>query len=178
MPYEQIRKMPMMAKYANLPEAEFRKVTDDLIGSHEFIHWYNRQLAKNIKSGRMKTPKGYQDYELTWNGENLPDGIDPDALGEMQSYISAGNGTEPNARLGQLFNAFNIKKGQFAPQHINLAKKFYRQVFPDNQMSLFLNAIKDKDALVKFANRNTGTLFSTGLGAAVVNKTTNTDNEV
>ena len=178
MPYEQIRKMPMMAKYANLPEAEFRKVADDLIGSHEFIHWYNKQLTKNIKSGRMKTPKGYQDYELTWNGENLPDGIDPDALGEMQSYMSAGNGTESNARLGQLFNAFNIKKGQFAPQHINLAKKFYRQVFPDNQMSLFLNAIKDKDALVKFANRNAGTLFSTGLGAAVVNKTTNTENEL
>lgn len=162
MPYEEIRKMPMMAKYADLPEAEFRKIADDLIGSHEFIHWWNRQLAKNINSGRMKVPSGYQPHELTWIGDNLPAGIDEKALGKTLGYMSEMNGTESNARLGQIFNAFGIKKGQLQPQHLNLAQKFYRKVFPDNQMSIFLNAIKDKDALVKFANENAGTLFGTG----------------
>lgn len=59
MPYDAIRKMPAMAKYANLPDAEFRKIADNLIGSHEFIHWWNQQLRKNINAGKMKAPVGF-----------------------------------------------------------------------------------------------------------------------
>lgn len=161
MPYDEIRKMPIMAPYTNSSDVEFRKIADDLIGSHEFTHWYNRQLAKNINSGRMKAPAGYQNYELTWNGGSVPPGIDDNALGDMIGYMEKSNGTEFNARTGQLFNAFGIQKGQFVPQHINLAKKFYRQVYPDNQMSLFLNSISDKNSFAQWANKNAGTLFNT-----------------
>lgn len=179
MPYDAIRKMPMMAKYANLPEAEFRKIADNLIGSHEFIHWWNRQLAKNIRSGRMNVPKGYQKHELIWNGQNMPDGMDENVLGKMVDYMTQSNGTESNARLGQLFNAFGIKKGQLTSQHINLAKEFYRKVFPDNQMQLFLNSIKDKDQFVKFANDNAGTLFGlTPAATLAIPQVTNTQNEL
>ena len=37
-------------------------------------------------------------------------------------------------------------------------------------MSTFLNAIKDKDAFIKFANRNAGTLFGTSTAVTAANK--------
>lgn len=170
MPYDKIREMPMMAKYKDLPEQEFRKVADDLIGSHEFIHWWNQQLRKNINAKRMVAPKGIWEDELTWMGPNQANGMSPEVMGKHKDYFTSSNATETNARTAQLFNAFGLKKGELTPQHINLAKKFYTKVFPNNDMTEFLNAITNKEAFVRWANDHAGIKFGLapfiGLGVA------------
>lgn len=161
MPYDKMRQNPLFAKYKDLPDNEFKEVMDDLVGSHEFIHYHNNRIRKNILNNKYNPNMSeFQKHKLSYDGDKYFQGMSYPEGDYSNSYLLAGNGTEVNARLAQLYNIFNTN--YLTPNEFHIAKRFYPSSILDNDMTTFFNRINDEEAFLRTANDNVGLLYNDG----------------
>ena len=140
---------------------------DNLTGAHEWIHRKNLlgQDPWTLKDQKANIPG--MDFELKGRPENA-DGVTEDVVND---YFTQFNGTETNARMGQIFNWYGLRKGdKITGDMIEYAKQNYiPSTGFDNNMTEFFERIFDPNKLAKWANENSGKLFSIPTGILLYN---------